>query len=392
MPKPAKHALKHLSDREQHLPHSDMSKLITIAAESKDIISLGPGEPDFQAPQPIVTETKRIAGRVNHYAPPGGYTELKEALVKKLKKTNRIDITKDNVVVTTGSQEALMLASMSTLDPKEQIMLPNPAYLAYLPLMKLLGAQSVPIQLKEENNFEPNPDDIKKAITKKTKALLINTPANPTGNVISKKVLEELADLAIDNDLYIFSDEAYEDIIYDNAKHVSIASLNGMKNHAVSFYTFSKSYAMCGYRVGYAVGPKELTQAMTKIHVDTTICAPAISQKLALKALTLNKQRYIQPMVKEYDRRRKLIVTRLNDMGLTTPTPKGAFYTFSNIKHITKDSRLFAQNLLKKAKVAVVPGSEFGTHGEGYIRCSYATKYELIKKAMDRLEKFVQHR
>ncbi len=383
----------HISERERELPEGVIGRLIDIAATRKDIISLGPGEPDFPLPQPLVSFLRKIAldKRINHYAPPGGFLELREAICHKLKKKNKINATPENVVVTNGSQEALLLACMTALDPTEQIIIPNPSFMSYLPVAEMVDAVPVSVELHEENGFEIDPDAVRKAIDpRKTEAIVINSPANPTGNVLSKKVIEELAEIAVEYDLYLFSDEAYEDIIYDGVRHHSPASLNGMGEHVVSFYTFSKSYALCGFRLGYAVGPKEAIEAMTRLHVDTSICAPTISQLLGVKALSLNKKKYVEPMVKEYNRRRRLIVKRLNEMGLPTLTPKGAFYTFSRISHISKDSRKFALDLLKKAHVAVVPGSEFGKSGEGYIRCSYATKYELIENAMERIETFVR--
>ncbi len=377
-----------LSDREMELPDAVIGKLIKTAAEDKSVISLGPGEPDFDAPRPIVQFTKKFASKCSHYSPPGGRTELKEALIKKLKKENKIKTSLDNIIVTTGSQESLLMATACTLDVSEQVIIPDPSFLGYLPTFELFNANPVRVPLKEENKFEINPDDLKKLINKKkTKAILINSPANPTGNVIRRKILEELADIAIQYDLYIFSDEAYERIIYDK-KHVSIASLNGMRNNTVSFFTFSKTFAMCGYRLGYCVAPRKLIEAMTKTHVYTTICAPTISQMVGIKALSIKKS-YIDRMIKEYNRRRKLIVKRLNEIGLRTIMPEGAFYTFSNIKNISNNSMKFSKDLLDKAKIAVVPGIEFGYGGEGYIRCSYATDYKLIEKAMNKLEKFL---
>ncbi len=378
-----------LSERELELPDTVIGKLIRIAAEEKSIISLAPGEPDFPAPRPIIKFTKKFASKCSHYSPPGGRTDLKEALVKKLSKENKIKASPENIIVTSGSQEAILIATACTLDVSEQILIPNPSFLGYLPTFELFNASPVSIPLKEENNFEIDPDNIKPLIDrKKTKAIIINSPANPTGNVIRRKVLEEIADIAVEYDLYIFSDEAYEKIIYDR-KNYSIASLNGMQHHVVSFFTFSKTFAMCGYRLGYCVAPRRLAEAMTKTHVYTTICAPTISQLVGLKALTIKKA-YTDRMVNEYDRRRKFIVKRLNEIGLRTIMPQGAFYTFSNIQHITNNSMKFAKDLLNKAKVAVVPGSEFGNHGEEYIRCSYATDYKLIEKAMERLEKFLK--
>jgi aminotransferase len=378
-----------ISEREEQLPDHVIGRLLELLVEHPDVLSLGAGEPDFSLPPPLVQEVKKLSNKVNHYATPGGLTVFREALCKKLKKENNIKADPDNIVVTCGSQEALLLAAACTLDVSEQIMLPNPGFMGFLPTFELFNAGYNFYDLKEETAFEPNPDEIKKRIDKKkTKVLMLNSPANPTGNVIRKKVMEEIADLAVEHDLAVFSDEAYEHIIYNGAKHVSFGSLNGMKNHAFTFQTFSKSAAMCGFRLGYVVAPKKFALAMKKAHIYTTICAPTISQWVGLKALSLSKK-YLNKMVNEYDRRRKIIVPRLNEMGLSTPMPKGAFYAFANVSHINKNSKKFAFDLLKKQKVAVVPGIDFGSGGEGYIRCSYATKLPIIKKALDRIEKFV---
>ncbi len=378
----------HLSEREEQLPDQAIEKLIEIMVEHPDVLSLGPGEPDFELPKPLVAEVKRLANQSNHYSPAGGLHELREAICKKVRHDNRIKAAPENVAVTCGSQEALLLAAACTLDVSEEILVPNPGFMGFLPSFELFNAAIDSYSLSEENNFEPNPDDMKKLIDKKTRVILLNSPANPTGNVISRRVLEEIADLAVERDLAIFSDEAYEQIVYDDAKHVSIGSLNGMSDRVFTFQSFSKTYAMCGFRLGYVVAPKEAIDAIKKTHIYTSICAPTLSQKLGIKALSLPK-RYTLAMVKEYDRRRKVIVKRLNQMGLTTPNPKGAFYTFSNIKHISKNSTKFAFDLLKKQKVAVVPGSDFGSEGEGFIRCSFATKLPIIHKALDRIEKFI---
>ena len=378
----------HISEREADLPDAVIGKLLKLAAEDKTVLSLGPGEPDFAAPKPIVEFTKKFADKCSHYSPSGGRTELKEALVKKLKKDNKIKTHPENIMVSSGSQEAILLATACTCDVSEQVIIPTPSFLGYLPTFELFNAFPVPLQLREEDEWNINPDEFKQLITKKTRVLMLNTPSNPTGNVLSKKLLEEIADVARNKDIIVFSDEAYEKLVYGK-KHVSMASLNGMEDHVVTFQTFSKSYAMCGYRVGYAVGPRLLIEAMTKTHIYTTLAAPTISQQVATKALTIDNK-YIEAMRKEYDKRRKYLVKRLNDIGLPTVTPHGAFYTFSNIQSVLDDSFKFAANLLNEQKVAVVPGKEFGSYGEGYIRCSYATDLKIIEKAMAKLEKFVQ--
>ncbi len=382
--------MPHISERERQMPEQEIGKLLRIAVEDKSVISLGPGEPDFPAPAPIVALTKKYANQCNHYAPPGRFKELREAIAKKLKRENKITTSPENIVVTCGSQEALLIAAACTLDPSEQVMIPDPSYMGFLPTFELFNASPQVIPLREQNGFAFDPDEVERAIDpKKTRVLMINTPANPTGTVLSKNVLEQLADIAIEHDLLVFSDEAYEKIIYDDAKHVSIGSLNGMEEHAVTFQTFSKTYAMCGYRIGYVAAPPALAEAIKETHVNTTICAPTISQKVALGALRL-PSKYTDAMVKEYDRRRKLMVKRLNGMGLKTLMPKGAFYTFSNIKHLGVGSRKFAFDLLQKAKVAVVPGTDFGKNGNNHIRCSFATDYKLIEKALDKMEAFLK--
>jgi len=382
--------MPHISERERQLPEQEISKLLRIAVEDKSVTSLGPGEPDFPAPAPIVQLTKKYANKCNHYSPPGGRKELREAIARKLKRNNRIDADPENIIVTCGSQEALALATACTLDVSEQVILPDPSYMGFLPAFELFNASPRFIPLREEDGFAIDPDEVEKAIDpKKTKVLMINTPSNPTGTVLNRKILEQLADIAVEHDLYIFSDEAYEKIIYDGAEHVSVGSLNGMEDRAVTFQSFSKTYAMCGYRVGYVVAPPALADAMKRTHNDITICAPTISQLVATDALKL-PTKYTDAMVREYDRRRKLIVKRLNEMGLRTLMPKGAFYTFSHVKHHGVGSRKFAHDLLQKAKVAVVPGTDFGKNGDGYIRCSFATDYKKIGQAMDKMEKFLR--
>lgn len=382
----------HISERQSQLPKQLIGKLLKIAVESKDIISLGPGEPDFVTPQPILNYGAKLMqkGRATHYSPIGGRAELKEEVIKKLKKDNKINAKPENIVVTCGSTEGILLALVSAMDAGEQVLVPNPGFLAYVPTIEMLNGFPVSVPLTESNDWEINPDDIKDAIvSRKTAGIILNSPANPTGGVIRKRTLEEVADIAIENDMYVFSDEAYEKLVYGDAKHVSFASLNGVGKYAVTFQTFSKSHAMCGFRVGYTVGPTNLIKAMTESHVYTTLTAPTVSQLMAAKALQIS-QIYTERMRKEYDRRRLFIVRRLNEIGLPTKTPKGAFYAFSSIKDYGKTSLEFAERLLKHGKVAALPGTEFGKYGEGYIRFSYATDYKLIEEAMNRIERFTK--
>ena len=381
--------MKEISERELELPDAVIGELLRLSAEDKHVINLGPGQPDFLAPKPIIEYTRKIPQKGTHYAAPQGMIELREALCKKVKKENKMKCSPENIIVTCGSQQALFTALATTLDPGDQVVLPNPSYLAYIPQIELISAFPSFFKLREEDEWKVNPDLLVQAIEKKkTKAILINTPSNPCGSVLPKNILEEIADIAVEYDLYILVDEAYEKLVYDK-KHISIGSLNGMEDYVVTFQSFSKTYAMCGYRLGYAIGPKEVIDAMNKVAHYITLTAPSISQLVGIKALTLPKF-HIEKMRREYDRRRRFIVKRLNEINLPTVTPHGAFYTFSNIKQFSKNSYKFAKELLKKTKVAVIPGTEFGKFGEGYIRCSYATDLKNIKIAMDRLERFLK--
>ena len=377
--------VKNISNREIELPRTKLQELLLIAAENKEIISLGPGEPDFITPKPILDHVSKVIKKSTHYAPTEGYTLLREAIAKKIKRKNNINTTSDNIVITPGSQSAIFSSLLSIVDAKDKVVVPSPGYVGYIPVVELVDAIPSYLKLEEQDNFEVNPDKVKKLIDNKTRAIIINSPSNPTGAILSKKVLEELASIAINKKIYIISDEAYEDIIYGK-KHISIASLNGMHNHVITLKTFSKSYAMCGFRTGYVIAPDKLAKPIAKVNHFMNISAPALGQHLALKALTISDS-YTKDMVKEYKRRRDYLVPKLNSLALTTKMPYGAFYAFSNISNYSKDSFSFAQMLLKKAKVAVVPGTDFGPYGQGYIRFSYATDLNLIKKAMERIEK-----
>jgi aminotransferase len=379
-----------ISERERELPLSTMAKLIKIAEERKDVISLGPGEPDFDSPEHIVKAARRsLAKGYTHYSPPVGREDLRELIARKLKKENRIDVGIEQIIVTTGSTEGILMSLMCTIDPGEGVMLTDPAFLSYKPTVEMLNGMPVSVPLFEKDGFQLKVEKMEELIIpEKTRVLILNTPMNPTGIVFSRKVLEEIADFAVEYELMIVSDEAYEKLVY-GVKHVSIGSLNGMEERVVTLHSFSKTYAMPGFRIGYAAGPEELIKAMTKTHVYTTLCAPTISQMAAIEALK-GSQRCVGRMVREYDRRRKFIFKRVKDIGLSCVEPGGAFYIFPNIKEFGMKSLEFSRKLLKEAGVAVVPGTEFGRHGEGFVRLSYATEMKKIRKAMERIEGFVE--
>ncbi len=376
------------ADRIKVIGTTKIEESLRIIELHPEIISLGAGEPDFPAPSNVIKSAEKFLERgYTHYSPLQGRHELREELVKKMKKDNKINVGPEQIVVTCGSKEAILLSILALVNPGEEVIIPDPGYVAYRPIVELIGGVAKSLPLKEYDGFEIHPEILKNSITKKTKLVIINTPSNPTGTILSKKVLEEIADIAVDKNLMIMSDEAYEKLIYDNSKHVSIGSLNGMSDRVITLQSFSKTYAMCGFRVGYAVANEKLIKEMKEFKLCTTLSAPTFSQLAAVEALR-NSSNYVKRMVNEYDRRRKMIVRKLNEMRKISCTiPKGAFYAFPNIKNFGMSSEKFADFLLKRAKVAVVPGNEFGRYGEGYIRLSYATAYGKIVEALDRIEK-----
>ena len=383
---------KIISEREEELPVLTIGKLLHIAEEDKSVVSLGPGEPDFSAPKNVIRAAKRALDKgLTHYSPAAGRSDLKEAIIRKLSKDNKIHANPENIVITTGSTEAIMLGLMCSIDPGEGVMVPDPGFLAYRPSVEVLGGMPLPVPLHEEDGFQLDVERLEKAIIpEKTNVLILNSPSNPTGVVYDKKTLEEVAGFAVEYDLLIVSDEAYEKLVYGDAKHVSIGSLNGMEERVLTLQSFSKTYAMPGFRLGYAVGNAKLIAAMTKLHLFTSLCAPTVSQVAAIEALK-GSQDPVKRMVKEYDRRRRMIVKRLNEIpGFRCTEPRGAFYAFPNISYYKMKSLKFSEWLLKNAKVAVAPGTEFGRMGEGFIRCSYATEYKKIEKAMDSIERAVK--
>ena len=377
-----------LADRVKVIGTTKIEQSLRISEQHPDIISLGAGEPDFPAPPNVIKSAESFLEKgYTHYSPLQGRHELREELVKKLKRDNKVHVNPEQIIITCGSKEAILLSVLALVNPREEVVVPDPGYVAYRPIVELINGVAKSLPLREEDQFEVHPDILKKMITKKTRLIIINTPSNPTGTVLSKKILEEIADIAVEKNLMIMSDEAYEKLIYDNSKHVSIGSLNGMEDRVITIQSFSKTYAMCGFRVGYAIANENLIREMKEFKVCTTLSAPTFAQLAAVEALR-NSSNYIKKMVKEYDRRRKMIVKRLNEIQkISCLTPKGAFYAFPNIKNFKMSSDKFADFLLKKAKVAVVPGSEFGKYGEGYIRLSYATAYDKIVEALDRTEK-----
>jgi aminotransferase len=380
----------YLADRVATLRPSGIRKFFDIVATMKEVISLGIGEPDFTSPDPILQAGIRsLQGGGTHYTSNSGLLELRQALAAHLQKLYGVSYDPQNeLVVTVGGSEALYLALTALLNQGEEVIIPTPCFVAYQAGVILAGGVPVEIPSRMEDNFQPRPEDIENAITLRTKAILIGYPNNPTGAVVSRQILTEILALAERYDLMVISDEIYDQLVY-GTPHVCFPSLPGARARTLLLGGFSKDYAMTGWRIGYAAGPATLMTGLLRIHQYTIMCAPTTGQDAALEAL-LQGQPYVDEMVAEYDRRRKLIVDGLNSLGLSTFEPRGAFYAFPKISASGMDEEAFAQRLLEEEHVAVVPGSAFGAGGEGFVRCSYATAYEKIEEALQRMDRFMR--
>ncbi|MDD2638613.1 MAG: aminotransferase class I/II-fold pyridoxal phosphate-dependent enzyme, partial [Methanothrix sp.] len=293
----------------------------------------------------------------------------------------------EEILITTGVSEAVDLAFRATLNPGDEVIVPQPCYVAYVPDIRLAGGVPRPVATRLSEEFKLRPEDFEGAISEKTKALVLSYPNNPTGAIMTREDLEEIADLVVENDLLVISDEVYEKLTYDG-KHASFAQLEGMRERTVLLNGMSKSCAMTGWRIGYALGDPAIIGAMTKVHQYTMLCAPTMAQVAAVEALRRGDAE-VKAMKREYDRRRRLFVSELKRLGLPCFEPKGAFYAFPSIEGTGLSSEEFAEELLKEQKVAAVPGNAFGDSGEGFIRCSYATSREEILEAVDRIERFL---
>jgi aminotransferase len=379
-----------ISRRVRDIPFSGIRRFFELVEQSEGVLSLGVGEPDFPTPDPMKTAgIYAIEEDYTSYTSNYGLIGLRKLISRKLRKENNIKVDAEKqVLVTTGTSEALDLAFRAILEPGDEVIVPEPSYVSYKPCVWFCHADPVPVSMREGNEFRVTGDDIKDRITKKTKAIIVASPNNPTGSVLRKRDLEEIADLAIEHDLTVLSDEIYEYLVYDEVRHYSIGSFNGMEDRTITINGFSKGYAFTGWRLGYAVGNPDIVEAMMKIHQYTMLCAPTIAQYAALKSDSAG--RFVKEMIREYDRRRRLLVKGLNELdGVSCIMPKGAFYTFPNIKDTGLSSEEFASRLLEEAKVAVVPGSTFGDSGEGYVRCSYSVSRDVIKEALERMKDFL---
>jgi len=379
-----------LADTIVNIKPSGIRKFFDLVSEMKDAISLGVGEPDFETPWHIRDEGiySLEKGRT-FYTSNAGLKELKIEICNYLKRRYDLSYHYENeVLVTVGGSEAIDIAMRAMVNPGDEVLIPQPSYVSYEPCALLTGAKPVIINLKHENQFRLTAQELEEAITEKTKLLVLPFPNNPTGAIMERKDLEEIAEVIKKHDIFVISDEIYSELCYTD-QHVSIANIEGMQERTILINGFSKSYAMTGWRLGYACGPKEIIEQMTKIHQFCIMCAPTTSQYAAVEALK-NGDEDVQNMREAYNQRRRYLVHAFKEMGLECFEPFGAFYMFPCIKEFGMTSDEFATRFLMEEKVAVVPGTAFGDCGEGFIRISYAYSLDNLKLAIGRLQHFVE--
>jgi aminotransferase len=379
-----------VSERVRAVPPSGIRRFFDIAATMDNVISLGIGEPDFNAPAAASNAaTAALAEGDVHYTSNSGTLKLRRAIANHVERLYGVGYDPETeILVTVGVSEALYLALTAALEPGDEVMVPEPCFVSYASGVNLTGGVPVSVPTTVDECFQVTSDVLKAAITPRTKALLIGYPNNPTGAVLSRERMVEIAALAEEHDLLVLSDEIYDRLVY-GAKHTCFSALPGARRRTIVLQGFSKAYAMTGFRIGYALAPAPLLTAMRKVHQYMIMSAPTVGQHAALAAIT-HAEEDVQAMVAEYDRRRRLIVGGLNEIGLACFEPQGAFYAFPSIEITGMDDEAFAEKLLQEERVAVVPGSAFGKSGRGFVRCSYATAYEQIEEALERLGRFMR--
>lgn len=378
-----------LSSKITQIPPSGIRKFFDIVTEMKDAVSLGVGEPDFDTPWRVRDEaiTTLEQGKT-FYTSNSGLMELRESIsAYNQRKYNISYDPKSEIIITVGGSEAIDIGLRAVLEPGDEVLIPQPSYVSYEPCAIMAGGVPVIIPLSSENDFRLTPEDLKKYITDRTKVLILPFPNNPTGAIMEASDLEKIHGIILEHDLLVMTDEIYSELTYGR-RHVSIASLPGMKERTIYINGFSKAFAMTGWRLGYACGPSDIIQQMTKIHQFAIMCAPTNSQYAAVTALN-DCDEDVEAMRDEYDLRRHYLMERFSEMGIPCFEPYGAFYMFPDIRKFGMSSDEFATALLKEQKLATVPGTAFGAGGEGFLRISYAYSMEMLKEGMDRLERFV---
>jgi aminotransferase len=380
----------HVASTVKAMPPSGIRKFFDLVNEMEGAISLGVGEPDFVTPWHIREACiYSLESGMTSYTSNKGMPELRDRISEEMKREAGLEYDPaEEILITTGVSEAVDLAFRATLNPGDEVIVPEPCYVAYVPDIALAGGVPVTVPTKPSDQFKVRPEEISRALTRRSKALMLSYPNNPTGAIMSREDLEELADVVVENDLLVVSDEVYGKLTY-SGRHVSFSQLEGMQDRTIVLNGLSKSHAMTGWRIGFALGNSALVSAMTKVHQYTMLCAPVMAQVAALEALQRGEDGMLA-MKHEYDLRRRLFVSGLNRIGLDCFEPQGAFYAFPSVKGTGLTSEAFAEQLLKKHKVAVVPGNVFGASGEGFLRCSYATSREELIEALDRMETFLK--
>ena len=382
---------KPLSQLVENIKPSGIRKFFDLVSEMRDVISLGVGEPDFDTPWHIRDEgIYALEKGKTFYTSNSGLKELRNEICGYLERRQGISYNPDTeVIVTVGGSEAIDIGLRALINPGDEVIIPQPSYVSYEPCAVLAGARPVIINLKAENEFRLTAEELKSVITPNTKILILPYPNNPTGAIMEQKDLESLAEIIIENDIYVMSDEIYSELTY-KGEHISIASLKGMKERTILINGFSKSYAMTGWRLGYACAPKEIIKQMTKIHQFAIMCAPTTSQYAGTEALR-NGDEDVKIMRNAYNQRRRFLIDAFKKIGLECFEPYGAFYVFPCIKEFGMTSEEFATKFLEEENVAVIPGNAFGKSGEGFIRISYAYSLENLKIAIERLSRFINN-
>lgn len=379
-----------VTDKIKALPYSGIRKFFDVASEMRDVISLGVGEPDFYTPWNVREEAiYHLEKRRTIYTSNAGLMPLREEISNYTKRKYGLDYNPESqIMVTVGGSEAIDMVLRAIIDSGDEVLYHEPCYVSYMPCIKLAGGVPVAIQTKNEDEFRLTPEALERAITSKTKALILSYPNNPTGAVMEKSDLEKIAEILRDKDILVISDEIYSELTYGLNNHVSIASLPGMYEKTLYINGFSKAFAMTGWRLGYACGPKDLISAMVKIHQYAIMCAPTTSQFAGVEALK-NCDTHVEAMRVDYDARRRIMLDGFSSIGLDCFEPFGAFYCFPSIESTGLSTDEFCNRLLFEEKVAVVPGTAFGKSGEGFVRCSYAYSIDNIKAALDRIGRFL---
>jgi len=382
------------SNRVGLIKPSAIRRMLELSAGMENVVHLEQGEPDFTTPKHILeAAVEAMEKGFTHYTETNGMLELRQAIAEKLEKENDIDADpQTEITVTSGSQEAMLIAALGFLNKGDEALILDPYYPAYFEDVLIAEAQPVTVPLDEGKGYEIELGALESKVTKRTKMIWMCSPSNPTGHVFSKQDLEIIAEVARKHNLIVFADEIYEKIVYDGAKHVSIGSLPGMEDRTITLNGFSKAYAMTGWRIGYVAAGEKLSATLRKLHYYAVLCPNAISQKAAVAALA-GPQGCVQEMVKEYSRRRELVLNELGRIGsLFYTRPEGAFYVFPNFTSYEKSDETFATRLLKEARVVTAPGAGFGKAGEGHLRISYSVSYEQVKEGMERIRRFLQRK